>query len=45
MLTVGIGEIISCGVIGIILLYCLKPYKKIFYIPGFAKSKDKYDIV
>ena len=45
MLTVGIGEVISCGIIGIILLYCLQPYKKIFYIPGFAKEKNRYDIV
>lgn len=26
MLTVGIGEIISCGVLGMILLFALKPY-------------------
>lgn len=31
MLTVGIGEILSCGVLGMILLFSLQPYKnKIF---------------
>ena len=31
MLTVGIGEIISCGVLGIILLIALNKYKNIIF--------------
>lgn len=34
MLTVGIGEVISCGVIGLILLLALERYKD--KIPGFS---------
>lgn len=30
MLTVGIGEIISCGIFGILLYFILKKYKKFF---------------
>jgi hypothetical protein len=28
MLTVGIGEVISCGVIGMIILLALEPYRE-----------------
>jgi hypothetical protein len=31
MLTVGIGEIISCGVIGMLLLFALDRYKGIIF--------------
>ncbi len=31
MLTVGIGEILSCGVLGILLLLVLQKYKKYFF--------------
>lgn len=33
MLTVGIGEVISCGILGLILLFTLEKYKK-FLLPG-----------
>lgn len=33
MLTVGIGEVISCGILGLILLFALEKYKK-FLFPG-----------
>lgn len=33
MLTVGIGEVISCGIFGLILLFALEKYKK-FLFPG-----------
>ena len=33
MLTVGIGEVISCGILGLILLFTLEKYKK-FLFPG-----------
>ena len=36
MLTVGIGEVISCGVLGLILLFALKR-KKIFNVPNNKK--------
>lgn len=32
MLTVGIGEVISCGVLGLILLNVLQPYRKHLFI-------------
>lgn len=31
MLTVGIGEVISCGVLGMILLFCLEKYKDVLF--------------
>lgn len=31
MLTIGIGEVISCGVLGLILYYALKKYRKILF--------------
>ena len=31
MLTVGIGEILSCGVLGMILYYALKKHKKVIF--------------
>ena len=34
MLTVGIGEIISCGILGFILLASLSQYKSIFRLPS-----------
>lgn len=33
MLTVGIGELLSCGVLGIILYTALKRYKGIIFVP------------
>ena len=33
MLTVGIGEILSCGVLGMILYFALKKYKNIVFQP------------
>lgn len=33
MLTIGIGEILSCGVLGIILYTALKKYKNIIFVP------------
>lgn len=33
-LTVGIGEIISCGVLGMVLLFALKPYAKQIFNRG-----------
>lgn len=33
MLTVGIGEILSCGVLGILLYTILKKYKNIIFVP------------
>lgn len=33
MLTIGIGEILSCGVLGIILYIALKKYKNIIFVP------------
>jgi len=33
MLTVGIGEVISCGILGLILLFSLEKYKN-FLFPG-----------
>ena len=33
MLTIGIGEILSCGVLGIILYISLKKYKNIIFVP------------
>ena len=34
MLTVGIGEILSCGVLGIILYAALRRYKNIIFVPA-----------
>lgn len=31
MLTVGIGEVISCGILGLILLFALEKYKKFLF--------------
>lgn len=31
MLTVGIGEVISCGVLGLILYYALRKYRKVIF--------------
>lgn len=31
MLTIGIGEIISCGILGLILYYALRKYRKIIF--------------
>ena len=33
MLTVGIGEIISCGLLGLIIYYALKKYKNVLFRP------------
>ena len=33
MLTVGIGEILSCGVLGMVLYFALKKYKNIIFRP------------
>lgn len=37
MLTVGIGEVLSCGVLGLALLFALKPYQK--HIFNFGTSE------
>lgn len=29
--TIGVGEVISCGVLGLLLLFALKPYKKYIF--------------
>ena len=34
MLTVGIGEVLSCGVLGLVLYYALKKYKNIVFLPA-----------
>lgn len=34
MLTVGVGEVLSCGVLGLILLFALSQYKSIFKVPA-----------
>ncbi len=31
MLTVGIGEVISCGVLGLLLLFALEKYKHLLF--------------
>ena len=31
MLTIGIGEVISCGVLGLILYYALRKYRKVIF--------------
>jgi len=31
MLTIGIGEIISCGALGLVLYYALKKYRKVLF--------------
>ena len=36
MLTVGIGEVISCGVIGLLLLFALERYGSKFFLSGQA---------
>ena len=33
MLTVGIGEILSCGVLGLVLYFALRKYKNIVFLP------------
>lgn len=35
MLTVGIGEMISCGVLGLVVYYALRKYKNIVFHPSF----------
>lgn len=39
MLTVGIGEILSCGVLGMLLLFVLQKYKK-YIFPAAAKPES-----
>ncbi len=36
MLTVGAGEVLSCGVLGMILLYALSPYRHLIFRTGAA---------
>ncbi len=36
MLTVGIGEVLSCGVLGLALLFALRPYQKHIFSLGNA---------
>jgi hypothetical protein len=31
MLTIGIGEVVSCGVIGLVLLFALDRYKNVIF--------------
>lgn len=38
MLTVGIGEILSCGVLGMLLLFLLQKYKKYIFSATAAKK-------
>lgn len=38
MLTVGIGEILSCGVLGMILYYALKKYRNVVFKPASGKN-------
>ncbi len=38
MLTVGIGEVLSCGVLGLVLLFSLSRYTSIFRNPSLTKS-------
>ena len=33
MLTVGVGEVLSCGVLGMVLYFALKKYKNIVFRP------------
>ena len=33
MLTVGIGEVLSCGVLGLVLYFALRKYKNIVFRP------------
>lgn len=35
MLTVGIGEVVSCGVLGLVLYYALYRYQHVLFRPGF----------
>jgi hypothetical protein len=38
--TVGAGEVISCGIMGMVLLFALKPHaERIFHIPDASQSK------
>ncbi len=39
MLTVGLGEVLSCGVIGMILLYALDRYKSVIFGSSAALSE------
>lgn len=41
MLTVGIGEVLSCGVLGLVLLFSLSRYKYIFRYPSLTKPSLK----
>jgi hypothetical protein len=38
MLTVGAGEVISCGILGILLLKLLKPHRNVIF--GEQSKKD-----
>lgn len=38
MLTVGIGEVISCGLLGIILIFALSKYKEVIFKDSYTKN-------
>ncbi len=38
MLTVGIGEILSCGVLGLVLLHLLLPYRKYLFTSEYSSG-------
>ena len=38
MLTVGVGEVLSCGVLGMILYYALKKYRNIVFKPANGEN-------
>ena len=40
-LTIGLGEVISCGVLGMILLYALKPHAKALFPQSEPKLKKR----
>jgi hypothetical protein len=43
MATVGIGEVLSCGVLGIFLLLVLNQYKDVIFPKRFVfTKKDRY---
>lgn len=43
MATVGIGEVLSCGVLGIFLLLVLNQYRDVIFPKGFLSTKkDRY---
>lgn len=39
MLTVGIGEVISCGILGILLLFSLSKYRDVIFKDNYGKNK------